>query len=263
MTVSCCSCNIQNCTPSDSLPRNCSDLYKAISTNPLPCHDTRDSRKFKAYFAAWRTRTTFPLSDLNLLSLIICVSVDFFLITAVATKRLKQEHWCMHRVGDHERVNRGPHSTWHTYWGSPPLSQTYTQRTQSLQTGNWFVHQDFLTASKHNFFFKLVVKRRGIQEFLTCTCILIAASKRFQLQIRFSTAPGNNLKRLQYDLIRSVSRLMVESLLHESPKQLLSSSDESLQLAHNSTRGAKKWQNQNHRPRFERNFRKKKRWRRG
>jgi hypothetical protein len=52
---------------------------------------------------------------------------------------------------------------------------------------------------------------------------------------------------------------MVESLLHESPKQLLSSSDESLQLAHNSTRGAKKWQNQNHRPRFERNFRKKKR----
>jgi hypothetical protein len=31
----------------------------------------------------------------------------------------------------------------------------------------------------------------------------------------------------------------VESLLHESPKQLLSSRDESLQLAHNSTRGPK------------------------
>lgn len=141
--MSCCSCNIQNCTPSDSLPRNCSDLCKAISTNPLSCHDTRDSRKSKAYFAAWRTRTTFSLSDLKLLSLIICVALDFFLITAVATKRLKQEHWCMHSVGDHERVNRVPHSTWHPYWGSPPLSQTYTQRTQSLQTGNWFVHQDF------------------------------------------------------------------------------------------------------------------------
>ncbi len=49
----------------------------------------------------------------------------------------------MHSVGDHERVNRVPHSTWHPFWGSPPLSQTYTQRTQSLQTGNWFVHQDF------------------------------------------------------------------------------------------------------------------------
>jgi hypothetical protein len=31
----------------------------------------------------------------------------------------------------------------------------------------------------------------------------------------------------------------VESLLHENPEQLLSSRDESLQLAHNSTRGAK------------------------
>ncbi len=50
----------------------------------------------------------------------------------------------------------------------------------------------------------------------------------------------------------------MESLLHESPKQLLSSRDESLQLAHNSTRGPKKWQNLNHRPRFERNFRGKK-----
>jgi hypothetical protein len=37
----------------------------------------------------------------------------------------------------------------------------------------------FLTAGKHNV--KLVVKRRGIQEFLTCTCMLIAASKRFHL----------------------------------------------------------------------------------
>ncbi len=123
----------------------------------------------------------------------------------------------------------------------------------------------FLTASKHNFFFKLVVKRRGIQEFVTCTCIVIAASKRFQLQIRFSTAPGNNLKRLQYDLIRSLSRLPVESLLHESPKQLRSSTDSILATGPQLTRGGKKWQNQNHRPRFERNFRKKtkKRWRRG
>jgi hypothetical protein len=173
----------------------------------------------------------------------------------------------MHSVGDHERLNRVPHSLDILIEVVLLLARLTHNVLKVFKPETDSFTKTFLTASKHNFFFKLVVKRRGIQEFLTCTCILIAASKRFQLQIRFSTAPGNNLKKLQYDLRRSLSRLMVESLLQESPKQLLSSTDESLQLAHNSTRGAKKWQNQNHRPKFERNFReqkkRKKRLRRG
>jgi hypothetical protein len=203
--MSCRSCNIQNCTPSDSLPRNCSDPCKALSTNPLPCHDTRDSRKSKAYFAAWRTRTTFSLSDLRLLSLIICVAVDFFLI------------------------QQSPQSVWNKNTDACTVSEITSVSTECRTRLDILIevvlllarlthnvlkvfkpeidsfNKTFLTASKHNCFFKLVVKRRGIQEFVTCTCMLIAAWKIFQLQIRFSTAPGNNLKRLQYDLIIKIS----------------------------------------------------------
>ncbi len=128
---------------------------------------------------------------------------------------------------------------------------------KSLQTGIWFVHQDF-SYSKQALLLQISGKTTRNSRVSLLHLHIDSRVKEIPTPNPFQhSARQQSNKRLQNDLIRSLSRLTVESLLHENPEQLLSSRDESLQLAHNSTRGAKKWQNQNHRPRFERNFRKK------